>query len=427
MANTVEKGLVSKSALTAIGDAIRAKNGSTTKYKPSEMATAISGLEGKQEVASITFDSDDNSHYSYLGFSSEYGYVDIIASSQADTMFVKPIGQPQNGYMPGEITMNRNVQNNTITIHFGSCSPTSAPPDGYATYQQESIMDNTFYPYPPQEESEICTSNTLPGKVCIADMDYPIIESKNYANHGVTYPNQSRKLTDYYNSFLMTTPFSLLSGEESALKSVRLPNLVSCYQILGNDSAVKHLELPILQNIDKVGGNLMSFEAPNLLGDFNFRWIDTLKFIDVGYADCYAALHTLTLSGAVVVARSTSCTNASFASTPSNTLFIVPSSVVDTFRKIIPASNYVTALEKSPFADSKTVCGNNMEVEYYDPINGKPTLTGFGTVLFYSARRDSWQYVSDTDQLPTASEITPGTGFYFSSKLTKEKGYTIPT
>ena len=49
MANTVERGLVNKSTLTAIGDAIRAKNGSTTKYKPSEMANAIKNIKTTSE------------------------------------------------------------------------------------------------------------------------------------------------------------------------------------------------------------------------------------------------------------------------------------------------------------------------------------------------------------------------------------------
>ena len=37
-------GLVKESTLTGIADAIRAKNGSTTTYKPSEMAAAIAAL-----------------------------------------------------------------------------------------------------------------------------------------------------------------------------------------------------------------------------------------------------------------------------------------------------------------------------------------------------------------------------------------------
>ena len=40
----MSKVLVTESYLTAIGGAIRSKNGSTTTYKPKEMATAILAL-----------------------------------------------------------------------------------------------------------------------------------------------------------------------------------------------------------------------------------------------------------------------------------------------------------------------------------------------------------------------------------------------
>lgn len=43
---TVEKGLVSKSNLTATADAIRSKLGTTTTYKPSEFAAAIGKIGG---------------------------------------------------------------------------------------------------------------------------------------------------------------------------------------------------------------------------------------------------------------------------------------------------------------------------------------------------------------------------------------------
>lgn len=43
---TVEKGLVSKSYLTATADAIRSKLGITTTYKPSEFAEAIGEIGG---------------------------------------------------------------------------------------------------------------------------------------------------------------------------------------------------------------------------------------------------------------------------------------------------------------------------------------------------------------------------------------------
>ena len=47
----MSKVLVTESCLTDIGNAIRAKNGSTTKYKPSEMARAINGIPKQDNTA----------------------------------------------------------------------------------------------------------------------------------------------------------------------------------------------------------------------------------------------------------------------------------------------------------------------------------------------------------------------------------------
>ena len=67
-------GLVKESTLTGIADAIRAKNGSTTAYKPSEMAAAIAALTGSststEAAASVSegvefVDHDGTVLYSY--------------------------------------------------------------------------------------------------------------------------------------------------------------------------------------------------------------------------------------------------------------------------------------------------------------------------------------------------------------------------
>lgn len=47
----MSKVLVTESYLTAIGNAIRAKNGSITKYKPIEMARAINGIPTQDNTA----------------------------------------------------------------------------------------------------------------------------------------------------------------------------------------------------------------------------------------------------------------------------------------------------------------------------------------------------------------------------------------
>lgn len=50
---TVEKGLVSKSYLTATADAIRSKLGTTTTYKPSEFAEAIGKIGGVRPLTAV--------------------------------------------------------------------------------------------------------------------------------------------------------------------------------------------------------------------------------------------------------------------------------------------------------------------------------------------------------------------------------------
>lgn len=47
----MSKALVTESYLTDIGNAIRSKNGSTTKYKPSEMAAAINNIKTQDNTA----------------------------------------------------------------------------------------------------------------------------------------------------------------------------------------------------------------------------------------------------------------------------------------------------------------------------------------------------------------------------------------
>lgn len=48
-----EKGLITKSTLTDIGNAIRAQNGLTTTYKPSEMAAAIKAISNSDNDTCI--------------------------------------------------------------------------------------------------------------------------------------------------------------------------------------------------------------------------------------------------------------------------------------------------------------------------------------------------------------------------------------
>lgn len=64
----MSKVLVSEANLTAIGDAIRYKNGSTAKYKPSEMAGAIRNIAGSSGGSS----GDSIEFLNYVSLANQY-------------------------------------------------------------------------------------------------------------------------------------------------------------------------------------------------------------------------------------------------------------------------------------------------------------------------------------------------------------------
>lgn len=112
MANTVERGLVSKSTLTAIGDAIRSKNGNTTKYKPSEMADAIKNISGSGDTSKhFTVVQKPNQTLSvtpgsYTAFStSTDSSGNVVYKTEYPSNIVVSL-EPNSGYNAGKITIN---------------------------------------------------------------------------------------------------------------------------------------------------------------------------------------------------------------------------------------------------------------------------------------------------------------------------------
>ena len=112
MANTVEKGLVSKSALTAIGDAIRAKSGSATKYKPSEMADAIKNIAGSGDTGKrFTVAQKPNQtlsvtpgSYTAFSISTDSSGNEVYKAEYPSEIVVRL--EPNSGYNAGKITIN---------------------------------------------------------------------------------------------------------------------------------------------------------------------------------------------------------------------------------------------------------------------------------------------------------------------------------
>lgn len=128
MADTVERGLINKSTLTSIGDAIRAKTGSTTKYKPSEMAAAISSIKrddivvttGDKYTLKVINPKNGAITSSLVGatINNSDGTVSVGLTDDSDYI-------PNTGYDPGIVTRSFDSSTNVYTVTGTDASPTS--------------------------------------------------------------------------------------------------------------------------------------------------------------------------------------------------------------------------------------------------------------------------------------------------------------
>ena len=455
-----DKGLVSKATLTAIGDAIRAKNGSTTKYKPSEMAAAIS------EIKSGDFQVATSNKFTYKVVQSAN---QVITSTPVWKSINNSDGtislaltdettiSPNTNYIPGTITRSYDDSTHTYTVTATDAEAIDGlVQEGWSVVYQKTPNERLWY-----TKDDYATGGTynLQGNIVIGGM-------QKTTSSGTDVPSSScggSDITGFKNSFITTAGDNLLS-DCSALTSVALPNLTTAGdKLLSDCSALTSVALPNLTtagsyllygvkklssielpNLKSAAGQLLlhsgtsqirSVECPKLVtGTFDSTQTSTLTptyFMDVGFSTSIGTTNQQYTQ--VIVARNTTTPIIMYQSKLSTpVLYIVPSALVDTYKSKVRSTDYVTALETSPFADGKTVCGNNMKTDYYEGVDGETVNLGDGNKLrlhAYSGTIGAWEYIDDSSDRVSvqATESAYNAGFYFLSKLTNERGYTIPT
>lgn len=493
MADTVERGLVTKSYLTDIGDAIRAKNKTTTKYKPSEMAQAISALKsGDLQVATsdkFTFKVVQSANQiitsKAVGKSVDNSDGTISLALTDETTI-----SPNTNYIPGAVSRSYDDSTHTYTVTATDAEAIDGlVQDGWSVvYQKEDMGYDRFYTASDYSGSYI-TGGDLQGNILIGGMVNPVVNKYAYR-----YPRATSKIIKYKNSIV--TDISRTDGTSTtldscpnltevsmgnlqdatnvsmfqnctALTSVELPNLRSIgkysfsycssltsiklpelttgsYALFGDCNNLAYIEAPKLattgDNTCTGDTSLLSVEFPSLtkcgeyflLGATNVRSIEIPKAqegrfgtVDNSKRDLYFVdAGSLSLSGIpefiqeytkVMIRRGTSMTGTFYQSKLSSpVLYIVPSALVDTYKSKVRSTDYVTALEESPFRGGKTECGNNMQT--LPPRISIPS-TWSGVCLEYDLITKTWDYL-DTP----ASAVT---SFLFNSKLTREGGYRI--
>lgn len=427
MTNTVERGLINKSSLTAIGDAIRAKNGSATKYKPSEMAAAISELKtGEFAVA-----TSDKFTYKVIQSANQ-----VITSTPAGKAVNNSNGtislaltdtttiSPNTNYIPGTIKRSYDDSTHTYTVTATDAEPIDGlVQDGWSVVYQKNPGDDAFYTNSDYTGNPI-TSTELQGNILIGGM------SSTFSSDNWMAPMGTDGMLKFKNTFVTSVGSHFLHGC-SSLTSVELPNLTNAdYDFLYNCPSLTNVELPNLTNMGQDSLNdcnkLHSAEFPKLANSYTLKIenLMTTYFIDFGYITDIS--QTTFMHTRVMVLRADTFPKNFIQSMLSDSvLYIVPSALVDTYKSKVRSQDYVTALEKSPFADGKTVCGNNMKTEYSESAKPEGIMSsGTHTFLTYDCY-GGWEYQTYS----SAAGATPDKGefFHFLSKLTEEKGYTILT
>lgn len=411
----VDKGLVSKAALTAIGDAIREKNKTTTQYKPSEMATAISKLK----TGDFTVATSDKFNFKVVQSANQ-----VITSTPTGKAVNNSDGtvsvaltdtttiSPNTNYIPGAIQRSYDDSTHTYTVTATDAEPIDGlVQDGWSVVYQygEKFYSNSKYTGTP------VYNDNLQGNILIGGMK---------SKENVYYPRGANNISKFKNTFVTNVENAFLESCKN-LTYVELPNLTSARsQFMHICYNLRSVEIPKLTTLS--GSQYQLGSSSNLM-----------YFIDFGYTTNINN-NNFYYTQVMVLRADTVPTNFAQSKLSDPVLYIVPSVLVDTYKAKIRSMDYVTALEKSPFADGKTVCGNNMKTVYQ---SRSEIWLGEGTSMVWHARSDEWMYDtyypqsddnSGDQAVPSVANVMRAPeptdrSFRFFSKLTKEQGYTIPT
>lgn len=221
----VDKGLVSKASLTAIGNAIREKNKTTTQYKPSEMATAISNIKGEDIIVT----TGDKYTLKVINPSNGTIISSLVAKTINNSDGTVSAGitdnstyNPNTGYDPGAILRSFSKDTGVYTVTGTAASPTSAIDSrGFARMYGE-LSGSVMHLYPSDNYSGTHKElEKASGKIFIAGLKSK--SSTNYIGLSIkVYAFFDPYNIDKYNGISVGT-----SKEEIALAYFSIPNCTS--------------------------------------------------------------------------------------------------------------------------------------------------------------------------------------------------------
>ena len=314
----MSKVLVDEANLTAIGNAIRAKNESTTKYKPSEMADAINNIKSTIEYTTGDLQVVSPDAWSFKITQTDRQTITAEPTAEVventDGTYSTAINanvtiSPYTGYIPGTIQKGADKSTKTYNITASEAEEIAGMiENGWAKVYEDGI---NFY----SDENYKTRLSSLSGDILIVGMKNTDAGSGSFS---YLFSNNNKSLTKFKNTFITSAGNSLLYNCTS-LTSVDLSNLTSVGDSLLNYCT--SLTSVVLHNLTSAGSYLLS-DCTSLTS------VDLHNLTSAG--ECL--LNNCGKLQSIYLRSTTMCILSGNTALPSSVSIYVPASLIDSYK-----------------------------------------------------------------------------------------------
>lgn len=375
----MSKVLVTESYLTDIGDAIRAKTKSTTKYKPSEMAKAIDSIVMGDHTVVVNSDSawkysiTQKEHENITVNVSGLAFGDNTSGYQTKLIFT-PVVSSSYGYNAGTIRRTADEENHIVNFTVDDVTEVDGLlKDGWAGIYVLASSSNSdsvsyyFNDYNNHSSSEVNTNTNIENLLILGyyreDSNGNLIVKTEY-NTASYSPSTKTSLKKYQNKYATSIGYSAF-GSCPALTTVDLPNATSIGdQAFYSCRALTSVDFP---NATSIGNS--AFNSCSALTS-----IDLPSATSIGSYVFFENSHLKT----IFLRSKTMCTCTGDPSLNSSTAIYVPESLIDSYKTATYWSKYASnfkTLESIKLSKISIIGGSNINIH-----NG--TITGIYKVQY---------------------------------------------
>lgn len=352
----MSKVLVTESYLTDIGDAIRAKTKSITKYKPSEMAKAISSISAGDSAVVVNSDSAwkysiaQKEHENITVYVSPKLVGDNTSGYQTKLIFT-PAVSSNYGYNAGTIRKTVDKENHIANFTVDDVTEVDGLiKDGWAgiyccaSSANSDAVSYYFNDYNSHSSSKVNTDTNIENLLILgyyAEDGVGNLIAKTMYNLASYYPSTKTSLKKYQNKYATEVGVGAFSNC-SALTSVDIPNATSVdIYAFSSCSALRTIDLP---NATSIGAG--------------------------AFTNCYMT--------EIFLRSKTMCTCTGNPDIASSATIYVPESLIDSYKTATYWSSYASkfkTLESIKLSKISIIGGSNINIH-----NG--TTTGTYTVQY---------------------------------------------